>query len=429
MAIPKFILGNTPASAGAGPPDDYTLGVRAALIALILVATTSAHAQRPRDIPDNVRKIYEHYPVVELVTMGVGGLIWERHGHIALCVRYANPEQDACYNYGIGDFHHPLQMTTGFFRGTHSFWVGKMDPNQMLSIYRYADRTIWVQPLPLTDEQEQKIIEKLEFDIRDENRHYAYDHFWDNCTTRVRDVIDNATDGALSKMAVPTDSRSYRDLARKGFFGMRIPLLITDVAMGRVTDGIPNYYQRMFLPDYMREAVEKKWGIKPIPIYERRGAPPLDDGPSGRVLFALVILVLTSPAWIARLWGRFQRTGLAIAILPYALLGGVMTFLAIISPLPYVKWNESCAVLIPLDILMIWILAPRHRRLYARVRVGMILIVAALLAIGVFKQPIWPILLWPLVPALVVGFWPDAPPPLAPEKKPVVKTRKRSKGR
>ena len=382
--------------------------MRAALIALIVSVTTSAFAApRTRDIPEDVRKLYEDYPVVELVTMGVGSLIWERHGHIALCVRYADRTQDACYNYGIGDFHEPLKMTAGFFRGSNSFWVGKMDPGSMLNIYRYADRTIWVQPLPLTHDQKQHVIDNLEHDILDANKYYAYDHFWDNCTTRVRDVLDNATDHALRKMQGTVDDRTYRDLARKGFFGMRIPLLITDIAMGRVTDRVPNYYERMFLPDYMREAAEKLWGIKPIAIYERRGPPPLDDGPSGRILFTLVLLALTAPAWLTKLWGRFQRTGLAITILPYAFLGFVMTFLAIISPLPYVRANESCAVLIPFDIVMIWFLSAKHKRMYARVRVGMVVLVACLLAVGLFKQPIWPILLWPLVPALVVGFWPE----------------------
>src|SRR4051812_34326854 len=148
--------------------------------------------------------------------MGIGGLMWERHGHIALCVRYADHSQDACYNYGIGDFHNPIGMASGFFRGTNSFWVGKMDPQFMLSIYRNADRTIWIQPLPLTDEQEQKVIAKLEYDILDEHRYYAYDHFWDNCTTRVRDILDDATGGKLRAMTNKTEGLTYRDLARKG---------------------------------------------------------------------------------------------------------------------------------------------------------------------------------------------------------------------
>jgi hypothetical protein len=380
--------------------------VRAGLIALFLVALAApASAQRPRDIPPEVAEIYQHYPVVELVTMGVGGLIWERHGHIALCVRYADHSQDACYNYGIGDFHHPIGMAAGFFRGTNSFWVGKMDPGFMLSIYRNADRTIWVQPLPLTDEQEQKVIAKLEYDILDEHRYYAYDHFWDNCTTRVRDILDDATGGKLRALVGPPDNRTYRDLARAGFYGMRIPLLITDMAMGRVTDRVPTYYEKMFLPDYLREAAEQAWHIKPIVVYERQGPPPLSDGPSGRVLLALVILLLTAPAWATRLWGRFERAGLGVAVVPYAFLGLVFWFLAIISPLPYVRWNETCLVLLPTDILMVWFLSPERRRKYARGRVVMLGLLALLMIVGVLKQPIWPSLLWPLVPAAVVGFW------------------------
>jgi hypothetical protein len=55
----------------------------------------------------------------------------------------------------------------------------------------------------------------------------------------------------------------------------------------------------------------------------------------------------------------------------------------------------------------VWFLSPARRRLYARVRVGMIVLVALLLLVGVLHQPIWPLLLWPLVPSLVVGFWPQ----------------------
>ncbi len=361
------------------------------------------------------RRSNQPYPVIELVTMGVGSLIWERHGHIALCVVYENPQDDRCYNYGIADFRHPLEMTAGFFRGTHSFWAGEMDPTEMLAIYRYADRTIWAQALPLEPAQKQQIIDKLKSDILEQNRYYAYDHFWDNCTTRVRDIIDHATNGALSSIPEPPGNETYRDLARKGFLGMRIPLIITDIAMGRVTDRVPTYYEKMFLPEYLRQAVEKKWGVTPIAIYTRVGPPPADDGPSGRFLFALVVLVLTAPAWATKLWGRFERAGLAVALVPQVILGTIFWFLAIISPLPYVRWNESCLVLIPIDLALLF-LSPERRRKYARGRVVMLGLLAMLMIVGVLKQPIWPELLWPLVPAAVVGFWPVPPAPPATEE-------------
>src|SRR5439155_9483707 len=137
-----------------------------------------------------------------------------------------------------------------------------------------------------------------------------------------------------------TGGKTFRDLARAGFFGMLLELLITDIAMGRSTDRVPSYWERMFLPQYLREAVAKRFDIAPIQIYERKGPPPLDDGPSGRVWLALVILLLTAPAWLSRRYGKLPRAGLAFAIFPYALLGFVLTFLAIISPLPYVRVNE-----------------------------------------------------------------------------------------
>jgi hypothetical protein len=385
----------------------------AALVAALIAGLHAPAADAaPRDhkieVPPEVMKLYQDKPVIELVTMGVGSLIWERHGHIALCVRYDDRSQDACYNYGIGDFHHPLGMAWGFLRATGSFWVGKSSVGDMLSIYQYADRTIWVQPLPLTREEKDKVIAKLEHDILEPNKYYAYDHFWDNCTTRVRDVIDQATGGKLTKMTETTDGRTFRDLAREGFFGMPIPLLITDIAMGRVTDRTPTYFERMFLPQYLREAVHKLWGIAPIAVYERKGPPPPADSPSGRVWFALVALLLTAPAWITRLIGRGQRAGLAVAVIPYVLLGAVLTGIAIISPLTYMRWQETCLILLPLDVLLL-ILPAARRRLYARGRIAMLGLIVVLQLIGVMTQPLLAPVIWAAVPLAVVAFWRDRP--------------------
>lgn len=394
-----------------------TRRIAAAAAALLIAALAGpARADRRIEVPPEVMKLYQDKPVIELVTMGVGSLIWERHGHIALCVHYDDRSNDACYNYGIGDFHHPLGMAWGFFRGAGSFWVGKSSVADMLSIYQYADRTIWVQPLPLSPDEKQKVIAKLEHDILEPNKYYAYDHFWDNCTTRVRDVIDAATGGKLAAMTEPTDGRTFRELAREGFHGLHmpdgvpdtLPLIITDIAMGRVTDRVPTYFERMFLPQYLREAVTKLWGIQPIAVYERKGPPPETDGPSGRGWFALLILALTSPAWITRLIGRGQRAGLAVAVIPYVLLGAVLTALAILSPLPYVRWNETCLVLLPLDVLVL-VLPAARRRAYARARIAMLALILVLELVGVMTQPLLAPLLWPAIPLAVVGFWPERP--------------------
>jgi hypothetical protein len=419
-----------------------SLGLVCALVLGVMLGGARDAAAQPgptttqrKPLTPEIEKLISEKPVINLVTMGVGGLIWERHGHIALCVSYDNPREDMCFNYGIGDFHHPLRMGWGFFRANGAFWVGKQFPRDMLAIYRNADRTIWVQPLPLTKEQKDKVLAKLEFDVREENKHYSYDHLWDNCTTRVRDIIDDAIGGLFRKMPNKTDGRTFRELAREGFHGLQsswIPLIITDISMGRVSDAVPNYWERMFLPDYMREAVTELWGIEPMVLYQRQGPfavkeiektladggltpekkaqlqnrlDELHDEPSGRLYIAFLAFLLTSPVWLTRLLGRFQRIGLAIAVIPPVLLGTIYWFLAIVSPLPYVRWNETCLCLLPFDLALLFLSGERQKK-YARYRVIMLALIAALLLINVLKAPIWTVWLWAVIPNAVVAFMP-----------------------
>ena len=132
-------------------------------------------------------------------------------------------------------------MGRGFLRGTHSFWVAKQ-VDEMMWIYHHTDRTVWRQPLPLDDEQKQKVIDKLESDILEENKYYAYDHFEDNCTTRVRNILDDATDGALKSTREGAHRRQDVPRARtpRLLTACAVPLLITDLAMGRSTDRVPD---------------------------------------------------------------------------------------------------------------------------------------------------------------------------------------------
>lgn len=347
-------------------------------------------------------------PVVEVLTMGVGSLFWERHGHIALCVRNREPERDRCINYGLGNFDDPVRMAWGFFRGERSFWAGPQEYSRVLAFYARHDRTVWAQPLPLTAEQRDRVLAAVAHDIREENKAYRYDHFWDNCTTRVRDVLDRATDGALSRLPEAPDARTYRDLARAGFHGFsiaRLALVVTDLGMGRATDRVPSRWERMFLPDFMREAVRDVWGMEPLVLYQRRGPPAAPDGPSGRLPLAL--LALAGAAWVAvaRRRGRHERLALAVVFLPQVVLGAVLLLLALISPISYVKWNETCLVLLPLDALLLVMRGARLRR-YAQARVVMLAALAALMLAGVLLQPLMTLMLWPLLPTLVIAALP-----------------------
>jgi hypothetical protein len=74
--------------------------------------------------------------------------------------------------------------------------------------------------------------------------------------------------------------------------------------------------------------------------------------------------------------------------------------------------------------MLVWFLSPERRKKYARGRVYSLAVVAALLIVNVLHQPLWPLLLWPLVPAAIVGFWPAPEPEKKPETKATAKAKK-----
>jgi hypothetical protein len=105
------------------------------------------------------------------------------------------------------------------------------------------------------------------------------------------------------------------------------------------------------------------------------------------------------------------------------LFGTIFWFLAVISPLPYVRWNETCLILMPLDVLLLALPEPK-RRLYARGRVVMLGLVAVLMLVDVVRAPLFSIWLWPMIPAAVVGFWPR--PVAKADVKPATETKQQT---
>ena len=89
-------------------------------------------------------------PEIELVTFGVGARIFEKFGHAAICLRYHQPEHpEICFNYGVTNFNAGAVMVWNFLRTQQQFWVEPTSFESLYSFYRWEDRDIWVQTLPI----------------------------------------------------------------------------------------------------------------------------------------------------------------------------------------------------------------------------------------------------------------------------------------
>lgn len=315
-----------------------------------------------------------------------------------------NPRESVCYNYGTTDFSDPIGLGWGFLRGRSKFWVQPQFFSRLWNIYtNIKDRSLWRQVLPLPPEKAWATARKLEHDVLEENKFYNYHHFYDNCTTRVRDIVNDAMDG---KLKVDTDKRmglSFRDYGAKGFSEYTWMLAISDFIFGRGGDVKPTLWQAMFLPRILRAEVDKRLGIQAEQVYKRRGpAFPYDEGGMGRGWTFLFMLLISAPLIASMVWGRYPRFGLWFATVWLSFIAIFIWLLAAVSTLYELRVNEACLLFWPSDVALPF-LSPRRRMLYARVRVGAIVLVSLLAAVGILVQPLWLPILVAFVPLFAIS--------------------------
>jgi hypothetical protein len=323
--------------------------------------------------------------------MGRGEDLFSKFGHAALCVSEAGRrEEGVCYNYGTSDFSRPIGLGWEVVRGRSQFWVSVSDLPDMIASFEIEDRTIFRQTLPLTEKQASNLARTLERDALSENRAYVYNHFLENCSTRPRDHIDEATGGRLRRVRLPGIG-TYRDYAAEGL-SHASPLLVpaSDFLMGRWVDRPIDAYAAMFIPDVLREGVETALGSSSEIVYQRAGpASPSRVRPARTAFLAASILV--AAAFFASLFFGPRVRGFARK-LGGTLLGAVGAALlvaAVVSVLPELRRNELLVVFFPLDFF----LRSSNRAFvesYSTMRLLVLALVAVLRGFGVLVQPLWP---------------------------------------
>lgn len=351
-------------------------------------------------------------PIIDVYTMGAGQDLFERFGHAAICVQRG--VQTRCYNYGTTDFGSPpQQLGWRFLRGDAEFWVSVWERERMLAAYVRSDRTVVRQRLALKPAVAERVARRLERDALPENRRYLYHHFDDNCSTRVRDVVDEALDGELRRRTAEPVSETFRGLGRLRLAGETSLLLAGDVLVGRRADRALVRYDRMFLPDYLHDELTP-WATERTVVYERRGAPFAREAPRLTLPWLSATALLGAGSLLFRDRPRAFGWWLRSASVVLGLLGLLVWSLAAVSRVPELVQNEMLAVWWPSDVLF-GFGSERLRRGYAKVRVLELLGVALLSAAGVLIQPlVWPLLLvLPLAFVVLTAASPASPPPPA----------------
>ena len=338
---------------------------------------------------------------IDLLTMGPGDRLFEVFGHAAICV--GDQINGECFNYGVTDFQQS-GMAIGFLRGKMPFYVEAIPYARLLHYYRARDRDVWRQRLDLDLAGRQRILARLEHDVAPENRRYPYDHFRANCTSKVRDVIDEAAGGALRRQTegAPSDE-SFRLRVRRGFGGRPALQWLADAIIGRTLDHLPSRWEAMFLPHLLRAevAVLSAGGrpVAPLPaeriLLRRAPNDPIAGSPvAGHVLGLGVAFALGLVCALGRRQGGWlERTALALSGVFLTFMGVAAWFVAMVSTSPDLRQNEALSVLWPTDLLLVAaaLVGParlgRLLRGYLVVRTVGALTALIAIDVGVLQQP------------------------------------------
>ena len=194
---------------------------------------------------------------ISLLTCAPGAELYSTFGHTALRIQDSTRGTDIVYNYGTFDFNDP-HFYTKFIRGKLDYSLSVDKFPEFMYEYQYFQRSVQEQEMNLTCAQKQEIITALNTNLQGSNRYYKYDFIYDNCTTRVRDLIFRSLPGSGEKNNLVPEGTTARNLIHsyldKG--GEPWSKLGIDILLGEKLDKPVDNNVAMFLPEYLLKGID-----------------------------------------------------------------------------------------------------------------------------------------------------------------------------
>jgi hypothetical protein len=320
----------------------YTAGVkRSALLCACVVwacAGTAAAAPSPwadsRD--DDLR--------VALVTFGPGDAVHQYFGHNALMIGDARRGTELLYNFGMFGFG--PDMLPKYLQGQLLFWSAATPVGPTYRHYAADNRSIRVRELDLSSARRRALADALDHAVQPESRYYLYDHYQNNCSTKVRDLIDLAIGGQLARRWKVRGEHTHRGDTRRYTEHDPVIHLLLMLWMNDSMERPITRYDEAFLPAELERLVDGtvyrddegrqvKLAKLAYTVFEAR-RPPVPAAPNRTwpVYLGLGLLLGAVSLALGRWYERTSSTVARVAFgLEQAALGVVLGVPALVATL------------------------------------------------------------------------------------------------
>lgn len=237
---------------------------------------------------------------ISVLTCAPGEELYSLFGHSAIRVTDSSRYTDVVFNYGTFDFTDP-DFYMKFVKGRMDFFVSAESFSDFIQSYQAEQRSVVEQNLNLNCAEKEKLFAALKENLLPQNRFYKYDILFDNCTTRIGDLLRKYIGGFSVNKALTPPGTTYRNLLHNYLDqgGSPWSKLGIDILLGSNLDKKVTIQQSMFLPQYTEKGIDSAVAANHSHMVSNKNvlfeAPALNDK-RGRYLplgvMAVVLLLL-----------------------------------------------------------------------------------------------------------------------------------------
>jgi hypothetical protein len=194
---------------------------------------------------------------ISLLTCSPGEELYSTFGHSAIRVVDSLHHDDIVYNYGTFDFDDP-NFYSKFTRGKLLYYLSTEDFPSFKQAYTEEKRGMTEQVLNLNCNERQRMYALLKNNLLGDNKFYKYDFLFDNCTTRLRDLLEKASDSSVHFAKVVKQKATFRQLIYEYLDrnDKQWSKLGIDMLLGARLDRAMTDREVMFLPDYLMKSFD-----------------------------------------------------------------------------------------------------------------------------------------------------------------------------
>ena len=355
---------------------------RTLFVLFCIISATSAQAQQELE-PEYLDSVE-----VSLLTCSPHEEIYSLYGHSALRWHDLHQEgpragEDLAFNWGIFNFDKPY-FVARFVFGLTDYELGVIPYQAFCSYYEQWGSSVTEQVLNLTNEEKQKLKEALANNLLPENRIYRYNFFYDNCSTRPRDIVEKCINGKVEYAQRNDYTPSYREMV--GYCTRNHPWATfgNDILLGIKADWDTDLRQQEFLPgnllyDFNRAQIYSDGTYRQL-VSERRMAvnPGVqiieEDFPLTPMQCALILLAITIGISIFD-WKRKKRSAWYDTILFLMQgLAGCVLFAMLFSQHPTTSTNLQILLINPVALGFIPSVIRKKNKTWPKVQTVMLVL-------------------------------------------------------